>query len=143
MGVVKPTYELGGTCRTYEVSAAVTGGQVVMADAVANSGKVIASTLTSLKVLGVAQDDADLLSNISATDATAKSNFTAVWDNVEIPVTYSFTANWRDPLKAAASGQVALWVSGTDLSGSIIGHCAEKGGVTSGNVGLARIRVVA
>lgn len=65
-----------------------------------------------------------------------------VYNNVDINVTYAAAANFGQLLKAAASGQVTPWVDGTDTDpGTIVGRCTNPGGVASGAVGRAFIRV--
>lgn len=76
-------------------------------------------------------------------DASVPTARTTVWNHAVVPVTYTAVAvAYGTRLCAAASGAVRAWVSGTDPADSIIGWCAQPGGVSaSGGVALARIDV--
>jgi hypothetical protein len=141
MPTVRPTYEHWS--RTYQVSAPVAGGQVCSVDASVNSGTIIpaGAAVDKGKIVGVAVDDADLLANISASDASAKTNYTTCFRKCVVPVTFAAAANWGAALKTAANGQVTPMVVGTDAEGLRIGTCYQLGGVASAAVGLAEIDV--
>ncbi len=144
-----PHYKTGPD--SYQVSAAVTGGTLVIAD---GSSALTVSTAGAgaINVLGVAGNDAAPLPNqASDTDTLAGGaplldisvvpDYTAVFHGVDIRVTYAAAATFGQLLKAAASGQVTPWVSGTDtLPATIVGRCTQPGGVASGSTpGRARI----
>jgi hypothetical protein len=132
---------------TMEVSADVTGGQLVMADG--TTGKIKPSTAAAATVLGVALDDAKLASEFPAVPANPlRVDFprptTSVANGVDIRVTYSGTANFGDKLVADASGKVRKYAppsGGTDTADLIVGHCTEPGGATAGQVRRAYIAV--
>lgn len=136
---------------TYEVAEAVKGGQVVEAR---TGGKIGVAAAGSTTVLGVASKDANTAANNTAaqsgtttqgypfvdTGAYLVSTTVAVWDHEQVPVTYSAACAFGKAVKAAANGQVAPWVSGTDAADLIIGRCAEPAGVAAGaTVGLIRL----
>lgn len=63
----------------------------------------------------------------------------AVYNNVDINVNYTSNANFGQLLVAGANGSVMAWSSQT--FDQIVGRCTQPGGVVSGNVGRAFIRV--
>lgn len=145
-----PHYKLGPA--SYQVSALVTGGQLVVADA-SPAATVSPAGAGSALVLGVAGNDAAPIPNqASSTDTNAGgaplvdisvlSDYTAVYSSgYDMHVTYAAVCTFGALLKSAASGQVAPWVSGTDAAGLIVGRCTQPGGVsgTVPQVGRARI----
>lgn len=76
-------------------------------------------------------------------DVSVPTSRTAVWSHGVMPVTYTAVAvAYGARLCAAANGEVRAWVSGTDPADSVIGWCAQPGGVSAaGGVALARIDV--
>lgn len=142
MSGVLPTYWHGPD--TQEVSADVSGGQLVMADS-ANAGKIKAATDAAATVLGVALEDAKLVSEIPVSPNPVRGDFPpakiSVANNVDIKVTYSGAAAYGQKLVAAAGGKVrALVTSGSpDSVAVIVGHCTEPAGATDGQVKRAFI----
>ena len=143
------------------VDANVKGGMVVIPSATATiSGAQGAKPAGAgaTDVLGVAEKDAVTEANLDAltsstgpapsnnfiTDATVPTaTFTAYNDCITWGIYKAGTAvTYRQPLKAAANGEVTLFVEGTDPEGQRIGWCAQKGGVgTGGGAGKVRILV--
>jgi hypothetical protein len=123
---------------SYEVSAAVTGGQLVVPT---TGGKVGPAGADALTVLGVALNDAlPTGSDVNTTFSTAR-NYTAVaYGPAELNVTYAAAATFGAKLKAAASGQVTPITADGDPR-LIVGICTEPAGVGSGLVGRMRISV--
>lgn len=149
MSTVIPRHESGPV--TYEVVEAVKGGQVVEARA---AGKIGVAAAGSTTVLGVASKDANTAANNTAaqsgttaqgypfvdTSAYLVSPYVAVYDHEIVPVTFAGAVAFGKKVKAAASGKVALWVSGTDAADLIIGTCVEPAGITAADqVGLVRL----
>lgn len=151
-----PKFETGP--KTYEASVNIKAGQIVeyVAGTPTQPGLSLVqlSTLTSLKVAGVATKDA-----VSAANQAALQSFTsgdgypslnvavpsesvAVGKRGEWTVTYNNACAYGDKIKAAAAGQVALWVRGTDSVEAIIGSCQEQAGVAGGATGKAWINVL-
>lgn len=126
---------------TYAVSEIVTGGQVVAADQAttvsAGYPVVTVAGAGSLLVLGVALNDAAPAGTDSATDANARPTQTRVARDCVVDVTFAAAASIGAKLKAAATGEVTPWVSGTDDAALIIGHARET--VASGAVGLMQV----
>jgi hypothetical protein len=148
-----PSYQTGPL--VYEALSAVKGGQVVefKSGATTNPGKVgmQPAAANSAVVLGVAFKDAVPVSaqdgyangttgyaNYPVTDISVPDELSSVYNDAWIKVTYAAAATYRQPLKAAANGQVTPGTPGTD---PIIGWCAAPGGVAANGVGLARILV--
>lgn len=133
---------------SYQVSALVKGGTLVVAD---GSSALTVSTAGAgaANVLGVAGNDAaPIVSQSGATtsygdpllDVSALEDYVAVHHGCDIRVTYAAAATFGALLKSAASGQVTPWVSGTDAAGLIVGRCTQPGGIAAGaTVGRARI----
>lgn len=138
----------------FQVSALVLGGQLVVPDAGPATTVSVAGG-GAINVLGVAGNDASpLVSQASFVDANAGNqplvdlsvlpDYTAVHRGpVDIRVTYAAAAAFGILLKAAASGQVTPWVSGTDTNpATIVGKCTQPGGVAAGaTIGRMRITV--
>jgi hypothetical protein len=146
-----PHYRLGPA--SWQVSAAVAGGQLVVPDA-APATTVSVAGAAAINVLGVAGNDAapipnqagdtDTLSGGSPLlDISVAPDYTSVYYGpVTAHITYAANATCGQLLKAAASGAVTPWVSGTDTNpATIVGRCTQPGGVTiSANaVGLMRL----
>lgn len=147
-GVLPYLWDGPDTC---EVSANVTGGQLVAPDG-ANPGKVMPAGAGATNCLGVALTDARPKGS-APTDLINldwPSPHTSVANNVDIHVTYAATAAYGDLLVCAANGQVAPVAAAAatptadDVTNTraIVGRCTEPGGVTgAGVVARARIRV--
>jgi len=145
-----PHYRTGSD--SYQVSAAVAGGQLVVADGSA-ALTVSPAGAAAINVLGVAGNDAAPIPNQAGNtdslaggapllDISVVPDNVAVHHNVDMHVTYAANATFGQLLKAAASGAVTPWVSGTDTNpATIVGRCTQPGGVTvsSNAVGRARI----
>lgn len=133
--------------RTYEAVEALAGGVLVEARAggVDNPGCGIAAA-GSLKVLGVAQKDANPLGGqpvamaAGVLDVTTAPREVAVISDGFVPVKYAAAAAYGDRLIAAANGSVTP-AGATPDARTIVGWCAEKGGVALGGVGLTRINL--
>jgi len=146
-----PHYKLGPA--SYQVSALVTGGQLVAADA-SPATTVSPAGAGSLFVVGVAGTDAAPIPNQAGdTDTTAGANplvdisvlsdYTSVYSSgYDMHVTYAINCTFGTLLKAAANGTVTPWVSGTDtLPALIVGRCTQPGGVTVSTLAVGRMRV--
>lgn len=133
---------------TMEVSADVTGGQLVMADG-ANAGKVKPTTGAVNNWLGVALEDAKLVSEFPAVpanplDVAFPPAKVSVAYNVDIRVTYSGDAVFGDLLVADASGKVRKYdptvaPGHADTPDLVVGRCTEPTGATAGAVARAYI----
>ena len=146
-GVV-PFYEEGPV--TYEVSTAVTGGQLVCADGTTGKVKPTTGTVSGGAgyAIGVATKDAlptttsqtPTVTGISQTvNLSPLSQYVAVASEGIWPLTFTASANFGVKVKAAASGQVTPWVQGTDAPDLVVGTVAEAGGVSSGGTGAVKL----
>lgn len=137
---------------TCEVSAPVTGGQLVAPDT-ANPGKVAPAPAGATNCLGVALTDAHPTGSAPADPLHTDwpEPHVAVADDVDIHVTYAAAAAYGDLLVCAANGQVtpvtdaAATPTGADVTATrgIVGRCTEPAGVSgAGVVARARIRTV-
>lgn len=136
---------------TYEVSAAVTGGQGVEPDTSAgNAGKVKPWAAGTVKGLGVAETDAQPSTNTFGSgstgygsafvDVSVPSNETAVRGDGVYYMTYAAAANFGDLLIAAANGQVTTYTNATTSTyDKVIGRCVEPLGVGVGASGRVRL----
>jgi hypothetical protein len=122
--------------RTYTVTEAVLGGQLVEGRTASAVGVAAAGSTT---VLGVALKDATNAAP-SATDAYPLSANCPVARGCEVRITYAANCAFGKAVKAAATGQVTRWVSGTDAADLIVGYCREVAGATATNLGLTFIR---
>jgi len=126
---------------TYEVSAAVTGGQLV---APTTGGKVGPAGAAVANVLGVALQDAQPAGSAPTNPINTgwPSSKVAVARGVDVRgVTYAAATNFGDLLISAANGQVTP-ISGTAAAADarqVVGRCTEPLGVTSGGVGRIHI----
>lgn len=136
---------LGDGPATYEVSASVAGGQLVVADG--TTGKVKPSTGSGTpagdtNVLGVALSDAEP----AGTNPTNPLNIAwptahvGVAHDVDIRVTYAGAATLGQLLVAAASGQVKAYTAASNTFDQIVGRCTEPAGVSGAGV-VARARI--
>lgn len=133
---------------TFQVSAKVTGGQVVKADA-SPAKTVSPAGAGSALVLGVALTDAiptetgvnDDFGNAIVPTNAYPQHTTVAGPGFVVPVTYAANADFGALLKSAANGTVTPWVSGTDAAGLIIGRCFEPGGVVIATKATGDMRV--
>lgn len=129
---------------TYAVSGTVTGGTLVEAH---TGSKIRTAPAGSAKVLGVALTDAVETDASSGTtsygapfvDASFPGPYTAVAACGVFKLTFAANAGFGVTLKAAASGQVTPWVSGTDAADLIVGRCVEPAGATASGTGLVQL----
>lgn len=147
MGSIQQRFTSGP--RTYEAVEALVGGELVEARAggveLPGCGKAAAG---SLKVLGVAQKDASVHPGNAAPrtpvagvlDVTMAPYEVAVISDGFVPVKYAAAAAYGDRLVAAANGTVTP-AGATPDARTIVGWCAEKGGVVLGGTGLTRINL--
>ena len=133
------TYTLQHGPDTFEVSAAVTGGQLVEVDG--TTGKVKPATAGSLLVLGVAATDANPVGTDTDTNyANARPHVAVYYAPVDVKVTYSTATAFGERLQAAANGQVTeITVDGDPRL--VVGVCTEPGGVAAGAKGRMRLTV--
>lgn len=129
----------GGGSPPLPAKSAITEGQLV--EAVVDSGvdKYQPASAGSTTVAGVARTNAGPTDTSTGSALNVNPQPTSLapeWG--EFYVTYAANCNVGKALKAAASGQVTPWVSGTDAADLIIGHCTKT--TTSGNIGPALIR---
>lgn len=142
----------GDVDRTYEaVDANVSGGQLVVPSATATESGEAGCTpagANAINVLGVAATDAVTAANRAAlvnstgggpgaypyTDAAIPPATVTVYSDCETEVQYlaGTAVAFNAPIKAAASGQVTLWVSGTDAPERAVGRCRVVGGMGTG-----------
>lgn len=143
-----------GDAQVYEATEVIDGGLLVIPAAGATHPGVqgIAKAgATALNVLGVTSRRAEPVANqnLTSTDGDGYpvvypnpvSELVTVYKNAVVKVTYTAVAvAYGVKLKAAANGQVAAWVSGTDSPAAIIGECRVVGGMgAGGGVGYALI----
>lgn len=141
---VNPTFKHGPV--TYEVLEAIKGGQLVEARTTGDGDKVGVAAAGSLKVLGVANTDArPAAANTGTTsdgfpflDISGLPSQVTVDDNCYIKVKYAADAEFGVALIAAALGTVTPAGAAPDAR-TIVGYCAEPGGVTANATALARI----
>jgi hypothetical protein len=148
MSAVLPHYGLGPD--SYQVSAQVLGGQLVVPDASPASTVSVAGA-AAINVLGVAGIDAAPIVSQAGTntgygqpvvDISFLPDYVAVYHGpCDTHVTYAAAATFGQLLKAAALGQVTPWVSGADTNpATIVGRCTQPGGVLAGaTVGRMRL----
>lgn len=143
-----------GDADVYEATEVIDGGLLVIpASGATNPGKqgIAKAGATALNVLGVTARRAEPVANqgLTGTDGDGYptvypnpvNELTTVYKNCVVDVTYTAVAvGFGVKLKAAAAGQVAAWVSGTDSSAAVVGECRVVGGMSSaGGVGKAYI----
>ena len=140
MGTALRNLQLGPT--VYDVSVAVTGGQLVEPDG--TTGKVKPATAGSIRVLGAAMGDAqppiDPFNPPAVLDISRSRPRVAVeYGPCDIDsVTYSAPANFGQPLVCTGSGQVGPAGAAPD-PGSLVGRCTTPSGVLAGAVGSMRL----
>jgi hypothetical protein len=136
---------------SYQVSAAVAGGRLVVADGAAATTVSTAGADSAL-VLGVAGNDAaPIPTQAGATDTLAGgaplldisvvSDYVSVHYGEDMHVTYAANAAFGALLKSAAAGTVTPWISGTDAAGLIVGRCTQPGGVVVATLAVGRARI--
>jgi len=129
-----PVYTTGN--KTYEVNAAVTGGQLVVPD---TGGKIKPSTLTANTCLGVAAKDAvPVGTNQNPTGSIMLSpldQYTTVWNTGIWRLLAGAAITFGQTVKCGAAGTVVPWVSGTDAADTIVGRCVEILGISNGAYG--------
>ena len=148
-----------GDDQTYEaVDADLAAGVLVIPSTTATSSGlqgIKVATDAAVNVLGVSAKSCVTAANQAAdsvgnegygypfVDASVPTALTAVYSHAIVPLTYTAAAvAYGAKLCAAASGHVRAWVSGTDPASSIIGYCAQPGGVSSaGGVALVRVNI--
>lgn len=144
MAGITPRYTVDAPIAyTVKSGVAITGGQLVEAT---TGGVIQVGTAGSTKILGVATKDGYGTDGSTGTtsygayalDASFPTNQVAVAHG-HFVVAYAAAAAFGAKLKAAASGGVTPWVSGTDAADLIVGVCSEPGGVAGAGNYLARI----
>lgn len=132
---------------TYEVSAAVKGGQLVTVDG--TTGKVKPTTGTSDKVLGVALSDAQ------ASGTNPSDPLNVAWPQKLVAVGYgpgeyrlvaADAVSFGDFVVAAADGEVAKYDPSPDPGAAhtadmIVGKCTEPGNIAADGTGRIRLLV--
>lgn len=138
------------------ITANVVGGLMVIPNTTATTTGAQGATNAgdaAINCLGVAYKDAVTVANRAAQEngttgapgsfpladfTVPDCTFTAGRQGY-YPVVYTAVAvAYGTKLCCAAAGKVRAWVTGTDAVASIIGECAQKGGVSSaGGVGTA------
>ena len=124
---------------TFEVSVAVTGGQLVVPT---TGGKVGPAGAAAANVLGVALNDAQAAGSAPTNPINTgwPSAQVAVARDVDVRITYATAANFGDKLVSAANGQVApIGAAAATDARQIVGRCTEPAGVATGAVGRALI----
>jgi hypothetical protein len=148
-----PHYKLGPA--SYQVSALVTGGQLVVADGssatTVSPAGVGAGNNGALNVLGVAGNDAAPIPNQAGdtdtmaggsplVDISVLSDYTSVYSSgYDMHVTYAANCTFGALLQSAANGTVTPW-NGT-VPGAVVGRCTQPGGVTISTLAVGRMRV--
>lgn len=123
---------------TYQVSAAVVGGQLVVPT---TGGKIGPAGASALTVLGVALNDAlPAGSDVDTTFSTVRPDVAVAYGPAEVRVTYTAAAVFGAKLMAAAAGQVTPVTADGDPR-LIVGICTEPAGVGAAGVGRMRISV--
>lgn len=112
MGDYAPKFQPGEDV-TYAAAAAVVGGNVLFLSA---AGQVTPTSAASAVVVGVAETDA------------ATGDYVAVTRGGVQRLVSGGAINVGDPLKAAASGRVVLYVVGTDPVTQLLGTALTAAG---------------
>jgi hypothetical protein len=135
-----PVYTTGN--KTYEVSVAVTGGQLVVPT---TGGKIGPAGLTANTCLGVAAKDAiPTATNQNPTGSillSPTSPYTTVWNNGVWRLTAGSAITFGQTVKCGAAGTVVPWVSGTDAADTIVGRCVEILGIANAAVGEIQLQL--
>src|ERR1019366_8896087 len=136
-----PHYKLGPD--SYQVSALVAGGTLVIADSSGNT--VSTAGAGALNVLGVAGNDASPIVSQAGTttaygdtlvDISVLPDYVAVYHGADMHVTYAANAAFGQLLKAAANGQVSALVAG----GTLV--IADSSGNTVSTAGAGALNVL-
>lgn len=143
-----------GDADTYEATAVVNGGQLVVpAGTATNPGKVGVGPAgaKAANVLGVASRRAEPVANQNLTGNDSDgypyvypnpvNELVTVYKHAVVPVTYTAAAvAYGAKLVSAAAGAVQAYTAGTDDPQLIVGECREPGGVgAAGGTALALI----
>lgn len=114
-------------------------------------GNVGVAAAGSLKVVGVALQDAVAVANQAAMqtgvtgyggaliDAFVPTEVVAICNEGQVRVTYTLAANFGDQLIVGTVAGQASPAGATPDARTVIGWCAEPGGVSAGAVGLMKI----
>lgn len=133
-----PFYTVGGT-DTVEVSVPVAKGQGVEVDP-SNPGKVRPWSAGSTRRVGVAWvGGAPPSSNAYNNMAPQRPHITVQRAPIGTRMQYASAAAWRQPLIAAANGQVTPAADDTVDAAQLVGYCDEPAGVTAGQVGRVEL----
>lgn len=135
MAGVKPYIERGPA--SYTVSSAVTGGQLVMPDS--TTGLIKTATAGAATVLGVAADDATPGPGSVTDYGQLRPEVSVYTAPAEVSVLFAANAAFGVKVKAAATGQVTPWITGTDAADLIVGHVTEPAGVLSAARGRIKL----
>lgn len=156
MSGLTPKFETGP--KTYEAKSNISGGQVVEyatgTPTQPGLSLVQPAGAGSVLVAGVATKDAVANANQAGLQSfTSNDGYPSI--NVGVPsesvavakrgefrLKYQAAAVYGDKVKAGATGQVTLWVRGTDSIELIIGSCQEQAGVAIGALGQTWINVL-
>ena len=131
-----PVLQLGPA--TYEVSVAVTGGQVVMVDGTTGKVKVAAAAADGTTVIGVALDDAvPTGSGDNVHFGTARNKVAVAYGPAEVILKATGDIAFGAQVVCAVAGTVATVGAGT--FGQVVGRCTEPAGITGGSTGRVRL----
>lgn len=128
---------------TCDVVEAVAGGQLVEGRAASGNATQRPCGVAgagSAKVIGIALIDATNAAQAANLVYPLPVSATVAVQGTVAGVTYASNANYGDRLIAAAGGQVTA-AGATPDARTVIGYCAESGGVTSGNKGRVRLNL--
>jgi hypothetical protein len=149
---VSPLFRQSGP-QTFQVlsTSAVVAGTLVEYVTESSTTKIQPAGLTSVKVAGVAQDDAvgTYSAGTSITYGTGVTrqalDASVVGDTISVAKSgiWTLTAGGTiaafDMLKAGAAGTVVTWVSGTDTPAAIVG--IAQAAIASGSTGPVELRL--
>lgn len=141
------------TTQTFQVlsTSQVVAGTLVEYVTENSTTKIQTAALTSVKVAGVAQDDAVGTSNPNASitygtgvtrqalDASTISDYVAVGKSGVWNLTAGGAVAAFDTVKAGANGTVVTWVSGTDSPAAKVG--IAQAAIASGATGPVELRL--
>jgi hypothetical protein len=143
-----PHYKSGPD--SYQVSALTLAGQLVIPTSANVTTVIPCASSGALTVLGVAGNNASpqvsqaaftdqYAGNLPLVDISALPDYVAVYNGVDIDVTYEAACNFGQQLMSAATaGNVKAWDGSTPST--IIGRCTQPGGVLAGAT-VARARI--
>lgn len=124
---------------TYQASASIAAGKLVVPDP-SNAGFIIQNaTAGSTKVLGVAATNAGVRTDQNAQNPVNAAQVppeVGVYYNVDIPILYSSAAALGQKLVADGAGGVAVYTTGGGAStfDQVVGVCTEPNGVSGSGV---------